>query len=271
VAVGSLVKNGTPDVLIVDAGIVVGGQSGVAAYDPTQLDQNPVAQNDAAVCAINNPVSINVIANDTAGSGRTLSPASVTITTPPQHGTAAVDAKTGSITYQPATGYSGSDSFQYTVRDDLGAQSNTATVSLRVQPAPVASNDTATLQANQNAAINVLANDTSAGGTLDPTSITINVSPTHGTAAVANGEVTYTPTSGYSGLDTFQYSVKDNLGTPSNVATVSIEVTAPPSAGGGGGGGRTGLIDLVALACLVLIRALSGKPGRWNCNESPSQ
>ena len=103
-----------------------------------------------------------------------------------------------------------------------------------MQPAPVATNDTATLQANQNVTINVLANDTSAGGMLDPASIKIVVPPAHGTVVVMNGEVVYTPTTGYSGLDTFQYSVQDNLGTASNVATVSIEVTAPPSGKGGG-------------------------------------
>jgi hypothetical protein len=104
-----------------------------------------------------------------------------------------------------------------------------------VQPAPVAANDTATLQANQNVTINVLANDTSSGGALNPASINVVVSPAHGTAVVTNGEVVYTPTMGYSGLDTFQYSLQDNLGTTSNVATVSFEVTAPPS----GGGART--------------------------------
>jgi hypothetical protein len=166
-----------------------------------------------------------------------------------------VNSANGSVTYQPATGYSGTDSFQYTVRDGLGALSNVASVSLTVQPAPVATNDTATLQANQSVPINVLANDTSAGGTLDTTSIKIAVTPAHGTAVVMNGAVVYTPTMGYSGLDTFQYTVQDNLGTVSNVATVSIEVTAPPS--GGHGGGAMGLLDLVVFAGLVLIRLCS--------------
>ena len=73
-----------------------------------------------------------------------------------------------------------------------------------------------------------------------------------------NGEVVYTPMMGYSGLDTFQYSVQDNLGTTSNVATVSIEVTAPPS----GGGGAMDLLDLVALVAFVLIPLLAAKPPR---------
>jgi Bacterial Ig domain/FG-GAP-like repeat/FG-GAP repeat len=255
VAVGTLVKNGTPDVLIVDAGIITGGQSGAAAYDPTKLDQNPIAQNDSAVVAIDKSIQVNVLANDTAASGQTLNVSSVTIRTAPAHGTATVDSANGSITYQPTTGYSGTDSLQYTVLDNLGAQSNTTSVSVRIQAAPIAVNDTATLQANKSVTINALANDTSAGGTLNPASTKIVVSPTHGTAVVTNGEVGYTPTTGYSGLDTFQYSVQDNLGTTSNAATVSIEVTPPPSRGGGGG--SVSLFDIAALVGFALMGSRS--------------
>jgi hypothetical protein len=253
VAVGTLVKNGAPDVLVVDGG------PGVAGYYPTTLDQNPVAQNDTAVCAINKSIQTNVLANDAAGSGESLNAGSLTITSAPHHGTASVNSTNGSVTYQPTSGYSGSDSFQYTVRDGLGALSNMASVSVRVQPAPVATNDTATLQANHSITVNVLANDTSTGGTLNTASIKIAVSPAHGTAAIMSGEVLYTPTMGYSGLDTFQYSVQDNLGTTSNVATVSVEVTAPPS---NGGGGAMDFLDIVALAGLVLFHSRSSKQQR---------
>jgi len=236
-------------VLIVDAGLITGGQSGAAAYASTNFDQNPIAQNDTAVVAINKSVQINVLANDTAAPGDTLDVTSVAITTAPAHGTATIDSTTGAINYQPASNYSGADSFQYTVRDNFGALSNAASVTVAVQPAPVATNDTATVQANSSVMIAVLGNDTSSGGTLDPASIKIIVAPTHGTASVSGGQVTYTPTTGYTGLDTFQYSVQDNLGTTSNVATVSVNVTAPP---GKGGGGSLGLLGILALAGLAL-------------------
>jgi Bacterial Ig domain/FG-GAP-like repeat len=251
VAVGTIVSNGAPAVLIVDGSIIVGGQSGIAAYLPTKLDQNPIATDDSAVVAINQSIQVSVLANDTGASGQTLDASSVTVTTSPQHGAATVNSTTGSVTYQPAIGYTGTDSFQYTVRDNLGAKSAAASVNVRIQAAPVAANDTATLQVNQTATIDVLANDTSAGGTLDPDAITIAVTPAHGTASVMNGKVQYVPTSGYSGLDTFQYSVKDNLGTTSNTATVSIDITAPASTKGGGGSLR--LIDIAALALFSLM------------------
>jgi Bacterial Ig domain/FG-GAP-like repeat len=253
VAVGTLVSGGPADVLLADGDIGLGG------YYPTTLDQNPVAQNDSAVCAIDKSVQISVLANDTAGPGQSLNAGSVTITTAPSHGAATINTTTGVVTYQPATGYSGADQLAYTVSDGLGANSNAATVSITVQPAPVAVNDTDTIQAGQAATINVLSNDTTDGGTLNSATIRIVVAPTHGTAVVSNGEVVYTPTSGYSGLDTFQYTVQDNLGTTSNAATVSVDVQAPASSGGHGGGGAVGLLDLLGLAGLGLIRFCSSK------------
>ncbi len=62
VAIGAIVKNGAPNVLIVD-------ENGLGGYYRTALDQNPMAENDAAVCAIDKSVSINVLANDSAGPG----------------------------------------------------------------------------------------------------------------------------------------------------------------------------------------------------------
>ena len=159
----------------------------------------------------------------------------------------------GVVTYRPNTGYSGADTFQYSVRDALGATSNAASVTVTVQPAPVATNDTANLTENQSATINVVANDTSSGGTLNAASIQIVVPPAHGTAAVSDGAVTYTPASGYSGLDTFQYSVQDNLGAVSNVATVSMDIAAPAAAPPAkGGGGAVSLVMLLALAGVVV-------------------
>lgn len=241
VSLGALVKNGTPNVLVVDGF--------AASYYSTLMDQNPAAQNDSATVAVNGGIAIDILANDTASTGQSLNSDSVAITTAPQHGAASAGSN-GLVTYQPTTGYFGSDSFQYTVQDGLGALSNTATVSVNVQPAPVAINDTASVVENKSVPISVLANDTSSGGTISTASITIVVAPTHGNAVISSGTVVYTPSQGYLGLDTFQYTVRDNLGTPSNTATVSINVTAPPS--GGGGGGAFSVWEIGALASFLL-------------------
>jgi hypothetical protein len=91
----------------------------------------PVANADSATTPVNTSVPIGVLANDTDSDG-TLVPSTVTVVGAPAHGGTAVNTTTGAITYTPASGYTGPDSFTYTVRDDDGATSNAATVSVTV-------------------------------------------------------------------------------------------------------------------------------------------
>ena len=54
--------------------------------------------------------------------------------------------------------------------------------------------------------------------------------PANGTLDIHDdGTVTYTPNPGFSGIDSFEYTVEDNSGTVSNVATVTITVSPPTS------------------------------------------
>jgi len=97
--------------------------------------------------------------------------------------------------------------------------------------APVAAGDTATVTRGTSKSIDVAANDTSATSTLDLGSITITKAPTHGTAvANSDGTVTYTNNGASATSDSFQYTIKDQDGKVSNVATVSITVVAPLAA-----------------------------------------
>jgi hypothetical protein len=123
---------------------------------------------------------------------------------------------------------------------------------------PTAGNDTASSLNDAPVTINVLANDTDSDGSVDPTSVQIGSQPAHGSVSVTpSGSVIYTPVAGYSGTDTFTYSEKDNQGATSNVATVSVVVTASAPGSGNGGGGAADLLDLLALAGLVVVRRLS--------------
>ena len=60
-------------------------------------------------------------------------------------------------------------------------------------------------------------------GTIDPTTVSIVSNSANGTL-VNNGDgtVTYTPDPDYNGPDSFTYTVQDDGGTTSNVATVDI-------------------------------------------------
>jgi PKD repeat protein len=95
---------------------------------------------------------------------------------------------------------------------------------------PVANNDTATTTANTQVTVNVLANDTDAEGNIDPATVTITSSPAHGTSVPqSNGTIRYTPSGGYTGPDTFKYTVKDTGGAVSNAATVNVTVNSASS------------------------------------------
>ena len=98
----------------------------------------PVANNDSAATAANTPVTINVVANDTDANSN-LAPATVAIVSNPANGTVVNNAN-GTVTYSPApgAGFFGIDTFTYNVKDTQGATSNTATVTVGINAAPVA-------------------------------------------------------------------------------------------------------------------------------------
>ncbi len=97
--------------------------------------------------------------------------------------------------------------------------------------APVAANDT--YSTTKNKALNpavpgVLANDTDPEGTALTAQLVSG--PSHGTLTLnSNGSFLYTPTTGYSGSDSFTYKASDGSLT-SNTATVSITVTVASTA-----------------------------------------
>jgi hypothetical protein len=92
--------------------------------------------------------------------------------------------------------------------------------------APVANADSATTPEDTAVAIDVLANDTDADGTVDPATVAVVSAPANGGTAVnaTTGAITYTPNAGFAGLDTFTYTVNDDDGATSNAATVSVTV-----------------------------------------------
>jgi len=117
---------------------------------------------------------------------------------------------------------------------------------------PVANPDQATASDDQAVTINVLSNDSDADGSLDPSTVQMVTSPSHGTAAVQNdGAILYTPAAAFSGTDTFTYTVKDSQGAISNVATVTITVTALANASGRRGGGGFDVFDVLGLLLLA--------------------
>jgi len=171
---------------------------------------------------------------------------SIAIGSAPTHGTTSVAGDV--VTYTPATGYHGADSFTYTATGP-GGTSTVATVSLTV----------ATPAAPVVADLNGVAVPyNSAGTTIDlATSITgvhsaiaISSAPAHGTVSIAGDVATYTPTASYHGADDFTWTATGPGGTAAP-ATVAIVVGGPtvvvtPSSGDLGRG-RPGLTFIQSL------------------------
>ena len=194
----------------------------------TPVNDAPVAVDDAASVTEGGHVAIALLGNDIDAEG-VLDPTSVQIRTLPSHGTLTVNSA-GGLTYSSDGTEVTSDAFTYTVADNAGAISNTATVTITVTPvndAPIAVDDTATVAEGGSATIKVLANDTDADGTVIAASVAIAQQPKHGTITLnVNGSVTYSSDGTEANSDTFSYSVRDDSGATSNVAVVAITIAA---------------------------------------------
>ena len=231
-----------------------GGVSNNATITITVSGSNdaPVAVNDAATTNEDTPVTISILSNDNDIDG-TINASSVDLdvsaagiqTTATVTGGAFTVNAAGVVTFTPTANYHGTASVQYNVRDDLGAVSNNATITVTINSVndpPVAVNDVASTDQGDPVTINVLANDTDDGTInaasvdLDPSTPGIQSTFSHaaGTFSVsAAGVVTYTPAANFSGSVSISYTVNDNEGATSNVATITVTVSnvnSPPVA-----------------------------------------
>jgi hypothetical protein len=188
-------------------------------------NQAPVAVDNTYSTPEDTPLTVTapgVLGNDTDADGDTLT--AIEVSDPDSAVTLNAN---GSFTFTPAANSTASYSFTYKANDGFN-DSNVATVNITVtavNDAPVANDDAASTALDEAVEIDVLANDTD----LDSSGLTVtNLQTTTdegGTAAVTTGGVTYTPATGFIGVDTFTYTANDG-GADSNVATVTVTVFA---------------------------------------------
>ncbi|UZK66222.1 putative Ig domain-containing protein [Sphingomonas sp. M1-B02] len=209
---------------------------------PTAADRNGVA---VAYASAGTPIDL---APSVSGVSSAL-----TIATAPAHGTAALAGSV--VTYVPAPTYFGTDSFTFTATGP-GGTSAPATVRLTVATpaAPVAADRSGIAIPYESGGTAI---DLAASISGVHTAIAVASAPVHGTTSVTGNVVTYVPALDFAGADSFTY-VATGPGGTSNVATVTVSVTAPPppsvSSGGANvpaatGGKVTSIdVDLSALA-----------------------
>jgi hypothetical protein len=204
-------------------------RAGSNAITPILGGTAPNVGADTATTTQGTAVKINVLDNDSAVNGGTLT---ITSVSKPQFGTATSDGKT--VTYMPNADFNGTDTFSYVVSDGKGGTSTgsvTVTVNGPDGPnhSPSATPDTIGTTPGTAVTINVLSNDSDPDG--DSLLISIDTPPSHGTAVVQNGQIIYTPQAGYTGIDSFTYIISDGRGgTATATVTINISATGRPSA-----------------------------------------
>ena len=194
---------------------------------------------DTATTDEDQPVSIDVLANDSDIDGA-LVPGSVTVVSGPANGATSVDTATGAITYTPDMDFNGSDGFDYQVCDDgtpTPVECSQATVSVMIDSVndlPKANDDTLTVVEGSTATADVLVNDDFGGDGPGTGAVAIDTPPTDGTATVDDGgtpddptddRIDYTPDSGFVGSDSLVYAITDANGDAAT-ATLAITVEA---------------------------------------------
>ena len=164
-------------------------------------------------------------------------------------GSVSIDAATGNYSFTPAQNFNGNASFQFTANDgSLTSAATAVTLAISgVNDAPVAVADSGSTTQGVSVLLNVLANDTDVDG--NPLTITGVGSAANGSVQIENGQVRYSPNSGYAGSDAFSYSIADGQGGTA-VGNVSVNVTAAAPATAAtsvtfrqGTAGYTGAVD----------------------------
>lgn len=197
-----------------------GMATGVVSVTVTPVNDPPSAVDDTAGTFLDTPVSIDVLGNDGDIDG---DPVSVSGVGTASSGVASVESG-GSIQYVPAAGFSGVDSFTYSITDPGGATATavvTVTVSATNQP-PAAIDDYAATGHEEPVVVAVLANDSDPDG--DVLTVQAVGAAARGTVILnGDGTVTYTPDAAFAGLDAFSYTAGDgNGGTDSGTVTVNV-------------------------------------------------
>jgi CshA-type fibril repeat protein/VCBS repeat-containing protein len=189
---------------------------GDTAVARVAIDVTPAAIDDATRTTAGHPVTVRgpgVLGND-HGSGLT-----VVAVDQPAHGTVTIGAD-GTFVYTPANGFSGVDTVQYTAQDASGQQVRaTVTVTVGITATDDSGRTIAGQRLSVDARSGLLRNDDGSGLTAG-----LYRKPAHGSVAVhRDGSYVYTPAAGFTGVDTFVYTVTDASGqTTTATATVTV-------------------------------------------------
>jgi hypothetical protein len=196
------------------------GTSNTATVHIT-VNPAPSCLDGSATTGSGNPVVVPLNCSDSTGAGVTYA----IVSGPADGSLGAIRQSVGEVTYTPNAGFTGTDSFTYRATSVNGT-SNTATVSLTVNPAPVCQRVSVTTGEGIRKTVTLSCTDP--GGS--PLTYAIDTLPANGSLgsiAQSSGQLSYTPDAGFTGSDSFTYRASSANGS-SAPATVQITVNPAP-------------------------------------------
>ena len=226
------------------------------------VNDAPVAMNDVA--STNQDTQLmsvaSLVGNDTDVDSAGLTAVVETNKTTSRGGQ--IDIRSdGTFTYDPPTGFAGSDTVSYTVQDADAAFSS-ALLTIQVlavttgNNAPVAVSDLFALAEDAGvtkSSISLLANDADADGNV-LTALTESAKATSESGLIniaADGSFTYDPPANFNGTDTVTYTVTDGIDSAVGALTITVSaVNDPPIANNDSA--ATGLNTLLTAALSLL-------------------
>ncbi|HET7504427.1 MAG TPA: Ig-like domain-containing protein [Kofleriaceae bacterium] len=195
--------------------------AGTVTLKVASVNDPPVASSGSVTTAEDTPVNFTMEATDVENQTLTFSVST------PADGT--VSGSGATRKYTPAPNVSGTRTLSFSACDPGGLCSS-ATITVQITPVndpPVTADDFVFTEAGAPVTFDVAGNDSDPEG--DPFEVT-DATPAHGTVAVVDGELLYTPAADFIGVDVFTYTVVDALGASSTgVAHVGVG-TFPPGA-----------------------------------------
>jgi hypothetical protein len=202
---------------------------------PVALDDNYTIDEDSGSFNVSAP---GVLDND---SDANLDSLLAVIENFPGHSASFGFNDDGSFIYFPHANFNGQDTFTYHATDG-SLNSNVATVTITVNPVndpPTAVDDTMTVTQDTTATVPApgLLDDATDIDSASLTAVLVS-GPSHAQSFTLNGDgsVSYQPSPGYTGTDSFTWKANDGS-LDSNTATVTSTVSSVGGGGGGGGGG----------------------------------
>lgn len=205
----------------------------ITVLEPNSILNPPVANNDIAATKKDSATIINILSNDKCGNvGCNLDTASVSILKNPDNG-ALIIQPDGRVKYMPIKGFSGLDSFTYSVCDNANpVKCDSAKVYILVLPdsalpITIAADDYATTGIQTPVTGSVISNDYNTSGASISVILYDTIPKSTGTIDIqSDGNYTFIPAARFSGPLDIPYTVCG--GDPESCAKATLHILVSP-------------------------------------------